>query len=185
MCQIRQSRERVCTGSSNLLSDMIFRDYNKTPQHPCLGFRYISDESTVSSRPAKPRFRAATMLRFSLLLTAVALTAASPSPLSRRWGEMVVKHAWTEGAPTKWIAAGPPPPGATIDLRIKLKSADPDALVSTLLEVSNPGHSRYALPNAFPASRFTEGIAQLRCSSHIRRSLQARCASSGHTLNRR
>ncbi|KZV69308.1 subtilisin-like protein [Peniophora sp. CONT] len=83
------------------------------------------------------------MLRLAFLLTVVTLTGASPSPLSRRWGDMEVKHAWTEGAPAKWLPIGSPPTGSTIDLRIKLKSAEPDALVTTLLEVSDPSHSRY------------------------------------------
>ncbi|VDC03354.1 unnamed protein product [Peniophora sp. CBMAI 1063] len=89
------------------------------------------------------------MLRFSLLLTVATIAAASPSRLSRRWGDMEVKHAWTEGAPAKWASVGAAPAGATIDLRIKLKSADPDALVSTLTAVSDPSHERYGAHLSF------------------------------------
>ena len=69
------------------------------------------------------RFLPVMMFNLSLVLAAVALANASPQPLSRRWGEMKVKHEWMEGAPVKWHSVGAPPTDATIDLRLKLKSA--------------------------------------------------------------
>jgi tripeptidyl-peptidase-1 len=71
-------------------------------------------------------------------------TFADATPLARRWGEMKVKHAW-DSVPSHWEPVGPAPEGTTIDLRIKLKSADADALIATLLEVSDPSHARFVL----------------------------------------
>jgi len=69
-------------------------------------------------------------------------TAVSAKPLLPRWGDFMVKHAW-DSVPANWVPVGAAPEGTTLDLHLKLKSDNPDALVKTLLEVSDPTHSRY------------------------------------------
>jgi tripeptidyl-peptidase I len=81
------------------------------------------------------------MLWFSLSVL-VAVPLAHAKPLLPRWGDMKVKHEWAT-VPANWESIGNAPEGTTIDLRIKLKSSDPDALVKTLYEVSDPSHSRF------------------------------------------
>ena len=79
-----------------------------------------------------------------LLSLSLLVAAAHAKPLVARWGDMKVKHAWDD-VPKHWEPVGPAPEGTTIDLRIKLKSADKDALIATLLEVSDPSHARYVV----------------------------------------
>ncbi|VDC03294.1 unnamed protein product [Peniophora sp. CBMAI 1063] len=80
-------------------------------------------------------------LSFVLLAMAASLTAATPTP-EARWANMQVKHAW-ERLPAKWSARGLPEDGTTIDLRIKLKSHDSDAIIKALYEVSDPKSASY------------------------------------------
>ncbi|KAI0029548.1 subtilisin-like protein [Vararia minispora EC-137] len=70
------------------------------------------------------------------------VSLANAKPLVARWDNMKLKHGW-ETLPAHWVPIGAAPEGATIDLHIKLKSADADALIGTLLEVSDPSHERY------------------------------------------
>ncbi|VDC03355.1 unnamed protein product [Peniophora sp. CBMAI 1063] len=80
-------------------------------------------------------------LSFVLLAMAASLTAATPAPTAR-WVDMQVKHAWKR-APAKWSSRGLPEDGTTIDLRIKLKSHDSDAIIKALYEVSDPKSTSY------------------------------------------
>ena len=60
------------------------------------------------------------------------------------WDDMMVKHAW-HTAPVNWESLGHPPAGTIINLNIALKPERESALVDTLLEVSDPEHSRRVL----------------------------------------
>ncbi|KAH8982928.1 subtilisin-like protein [Lactarius hatsudake] len=64
------------------------------------------------------------------------------TPLTLRWDEMKVKHAW-DTVPNNWHSLGHPSNQTTIDLHLALKSHREDALVEALYEVSDPQHSRY------------------------------------------
>ena len=80
------------------------------------------------------------MYWFSLSLLAL-VPLGIAKPISRRWEDHQVKHAW-HAVPEGWSSLGSAPQGSTIDLRIKLKSHDEGALHRTLYEVSDPSHPR-------------------------------------------
>ncbi|KAH8978364.1 subtilisin-like protein [Lactarius hatsudake] len=64
------------------------------------------------------------------------------TPLTLRWDEMKVKHAW-DTVPKNWHSLGHPSNQTTIDLHLALKSHREDALGEALYKVSDPQHSRY------------------------------------------
>jgi len=64
-------------------------------------------------------------------------------PLAKRWDDFSVKHSWTE-VPRGWELQGPAPADYSMDMRIGLKQDRLDELISTLYEVSDPAHERYA-----------------------------------------
>jgi hypothetical protein len=63
-------------------------------------------------------------------------------PSEKLWDEVSVKHSWPS-VPKGWVLHGPVPPSHTLDLHIALKEGIPGALVSNLLEVSDPTNKRY------------------------------------------
>ncbi|KAH9168160.1 subtilisin-like protein [Lactarius sanguifluus] len=63
-------------------------------------------------------------------------------PLTPRWNETKVKHAW-HTIPENWVDLGHPSAGTTIDLHLALKSHDENALIDALYEISDPNHQRY------------------------------------------
>lgn len=67
---------------------------------------------------------------------------AGSSPLNARFDDFSVKHAWVE-VPAGWVSTGPAPADHLLDMRIGLKQARLDELISSLYEVSNPTHHRY------------------------------------------
>jgi hypothetical protein len=60
---------------------------------------------------------------------------------SKRRDDFVVKHAWKD-IPKGWRWHGPAPDDHTLEMRIGLKQDRLDELISTLYEVSDPGHRR-------------------------------------------
>jgi tripeptidyl-peptidase-1 len=72
----------------------------------------------------------------------------TPKPLAKRWDDFSVKHSWTE-IPRGWELHGPAHPDHSMDLRIGLKQDRLDELISTLYEVSDPAHERYAFISLF------------------------------------
>lgn len=81
------------------------------------------------------------MIWSSALILALAQLAAS-TPV-KRWDDVSVKHAWSE-VPNGWRLHGPAPGDHTLDMRIGLKQDKLDQLISSLYEVSDPAHERYA-----------------------------------------
>ncbi|KAJ7173519.1 peptidase S8/S53 domain-containing protein [Mycena filopes] len=81
-----------------------------------------------------------------LLLPAFVLLLAGLSgakPLSgKRWNDLAVKHAWVE-TPRGWEFQSAPPADHLLDMRIGLKQAKLEELISSLYEVSDPAHERY------------------------------------------
>ncbi|KAH6916261.1 peptidase S8/S53 domain-containing protein [Coprinopsis sp. MPI-PUGE-AT-0042] len=72
------------------------------------------------------------------------LCLATPFELDRRWNTepLVVRHSWPT-VPQGWERVSKPPPSHVIHLRIGLKQHRMDELISRLLEVSDPSHTRY------------------------------------------
>ncbi|KAJ7036507.1 peptidase S8/S53 domain-containing protein [Mycena alexandri] len=81
-----------------------------------------------------------------LLLPAFVLLLAGlcgAKPLSgKRWNDLAVKHAWVE-TPRGWEFHSKPPGDHLLDMRIGLKQAKLEELISSLYEVSDPAHERY------------------------------------------
>jgi tripeptidyl-peptidase I len=67
---------------------------------------------------------------------------ASATPLAKRFDDYSVRHAWNE-VPNGWEFHSVPAPEHRFKLRIDINSANPDDLINTLYEVSDPKHSRY------------------------------------------
>lgn len=83
------------------------------------------------------------MLRSLFVVCALAVIPFCFSkPVSlRRWDDLQVKHAWVE-VPRGWELHGPAPANYRFDLRIGLKQARFDELVTALYEVSDPTHEK-------------------------------------------
>ncbi|KAL1762764.1 peptidase S8/S53 domain-containing protein [Schizophyllum commune] len=83
------------------------------------------------------------MLLLGLGVSALHLAAlAAASPLSKRWDDRSVKHAW-ETIPKGFQYHGPAPADHTFDLRLGLAQPHIETLISKLYEVSTPGHDSY------------------------------------------
>ncbi|KAF7983704.1 hypothetical protein HWV62_19635 [Athelia sp. TMB] len=75
-----------------------------------------------------------------LVLALAQLSVANP--VSKRWDDLSIRHAWSE-VPKGWELQGPAPGDHTMSLRIGLKQDKIDELIATLYEVSDPAHSKY------------------------------------------
>ncbi|KIK07829.1 hypothetical protein K443DRAFT_673084 [Laccaria amethystina LaAM-08-1] len=64
-------------------------------------------------------------------------------PLIRRWDDLVEKHSWAD-IPKGWGFDSPAPANYVFDLRIGIKQAGMEDLIANLMEISDPGHGRYA-----------------------------------------
>ncbi|KAL1668875.1 peptidase S8/S53 domain-containing protein [Schizophyllum commune] len=83
------------------------------------------------------------MLLLGLGVSALHLAAlAAASPLSKRWDNRSVKHAW-ETIPKGFQYHGPAPADHTFDLRLGLAQPHIETLISKLYAVSTPGHDSY------------------------------------------
>ncbi|KAF8880201.1 peptidase S8/S53 domain-containing protein [Infundibulicybe gibba] len=81
------------------------------------------------------------MLFSTVLVLGLAHLSLS-KPLSRRWDDLVEKHAWVQ-PPRGWVYASAAPPDHTFDMRIGLKQDKLDTLIATLMETSDPNHEKY------------------------------------------
>jgi len=79
---------------------------------------------------------------FALLITLVQLCAAKP--VSRRWNDLTEKHAWDE-IPRGWVYESPAPANLSFNMHIGLKQDKIVDLIASLMETSDPGHSRYVI----------------------------------------
>ena len=77
---------------------------------------------------------------FSILATGPITGLAAPH--TQRWGRMKVKHSWN-AVPQYWESLGHPSADSSIDLYLALKPQHENAIIDTLLEVSDPRHERY------------------------------------------
>jgi len=75
-----------------------------------------------------------------VLLLAHLVTA---TPLARRWNDFTEKHSWVQ-IPKGWELYSEAPSDYTFDLRIGLKQNGMEELIENLMEISDPGHARYA-----------------------------------------
>lgn len=64
-------------------------------------------------------------------------------PLVRCWDDLVEKHSWAD-IPKGWDFDSPAPANYVFDLRIGVKQAGIEDLIANLMEISDPGHGRYA-----------------------------------------
>ena len=80
------------------------------------------------------------MIWFTLAFALVHICVSKP--LSKRWDDLSVKHSWTV-LPQGWELHGPAPADHIIEMRIGLKQAKLDELISALYQVSDPDHERY------------------------------------------
>ncbi|KAF8263390.1 subtilisin-like protein [Lactarius quietus] len=77
-----------------------------------------------------------------LFILAASLLGSLAAPHALRWGGMRVMHAWS-AVPHNWVSLGHPHAETTINFHLALKSHHEHALINTLYEVSDPGHSKY------------------------------------------
>lgn len=63
------------------------------------------------------------------------------TPLTRRWDDTAVKHAWSH-VPNGWVMHSTALPNHRLDMRIGLKQAGFEALVEHLYQISDPDHQR-------------------------------------------
>lgn len=75
-------------------------------------------------------------------IIALALAQASATPLAKRFEDFSVRHSWNE-VPKGWEFHSTPAPDHRFELRIGVNKANPDDLVRTLYEVSDPKHNRH------------------------------------------
>ena len=112
-----------------------------------------------------------TMVR---LLWAVALLGAFQPAIAKslwhdkRWGELKVKHEWTD-VPKGWVEIGRPPADYPMKINIGLKQERFDELLGHLYEVSDPDNPRYTPVHTY----------------HVRRSLTRPQLSDTETTFRR
>lgn len=79
----------------------------------------------------------------SLLVKAAAVARiVLATPLSKRWDDFEVKHAWFD-IPAGWERHADAPPDHVLNLKINLKQDKFDDLTNHLYQVSNPTHPRY------------------------------------------
>jgi tripeptidyl-peptidase-1 len=100
--------------------------------------------------------------------------AALPSP----WGEMLVKHEWSQIL-DKWVTLGHPPDGATIDLHVALKPDRENALIHALREVSqlrHPKHVFFTTP-LFEAYSRVPPLCFFRYGAHLTKEQVAQLVS--------
>jgi tripeptidyl-peptidase-1 len=76
------------------------------------------------------------------LLALVHTDLCAAKPLSRRWNDLVVKHAWTE-IPRGWEYESPAPADLAFKMHIGLKQGKMDDLIASLMQTSDPNHERY------------------------------------------
>jgi hypothetical protein len=92
------------------------------------------------------------------LLWAVALLGAFQPAIAKslrhdkRWGELKVKHEWTD-VPKGWVEIGRPPADYPMKINIGLKQERFDELLGHLYEVSDPDNPRYAPVHAYHVRR--------------------------------
>jgi hypothetical protein len=119
----------------------------------------------------------------------VAVLAAIPvcltTPLSPRWDDVRVKHAWFS-IPEKWECQGYPPVGTTMDLRVALKPHRENALIDVLYKISDLSHLKcVSIPLLLCVRSLkhscTCAMLQLRCALVQGASCRACRSSSGHT----
>ncbi|KAI9433494.1 subtilisin-like protein [Lactarius indigo] len=77
-----------------------------------------------------------------LSVLATGFVGGLATPPTRRWNRTMVKHSWNT-VPEAWETLGHPPADTTIDLFLKMKPQDENALVDVLREVSDPRHAKY------------------------------------------
>ncbi|KAH9029449.1 subtilisin-like protein [Lactarius hengduanensis] len=91
------------------------------------------------------------------------------TPLTSRWDEMKVKHAW-DTVPNNWQTLGLPSNQTTIDLHLALKSHREDALVEALYQVSDPKNPKYVPPPPIRASVYPPvPLSHGRYGAHLSR----------------
>ncbi len=78
--------------------------------------------------------------RSTFVLLLAHLVAASP--LARRWDDIAEKHSWVE-IPNGWELHSEAPSTYTFELRIGLKESKMEQLIETLMETSDPAHTRW------------------------------------------
>ncbi|KZP13756.1 subtilisin-like protein [Athelia psychrophila] len=64
------------------------------------------------------------------------------NPVSKRWEDVSVRHAWA-AVPHGWELRGAAPADHSMSLRIGLKQGRMDELIQQLYEVSDPAHAKY------------------------------------------
>ncbi|KAF8886336.1 subtilisin-like protein [Infundibulicybe gibba] len=79
---------------------------------------------------------------FSTVLVLGLANLSLSKPLSRRWDDLVEKHAWVQ-PPRGWVYSSAAPPDHYFDMRIGLKQDKFDTLITTLMETSDPNHEKY------------------------------------------
>lgn len=77
----------------------------------------------------------------SLLAAFLAPLIVVSKPLSKRWDDLEVKHAWIE-RPRGWTLHSAAPADYKFNLRIALKQDKFGDLLTHLYEVSDPSHER-------------------------------------------
>jgi tripeptidyl-peptidase I len=63
-------------------------------------------------------------------------------PFDKRWDDLATKHSWSS-IPEGWEFHDMPSKEHEIQIRIGLKQRNPQALIETLLAVSDPAHANY------------------------------------------
>jgi tripeptidyl-peptidase I len=77
-----------------------------------------------------------------LLLALVLVHLCAAKPLSgRRWNDFAEKHAWLE-IPHGWEYESPAPADFPFEMRIELKQDQIEDLIASLMETSDPNHTR-------------------------------------------
>lgn len=82
------------------------------------------------------------IMRWSHVAVLALVHLVTASPLTRRWDELQVKHAWDE-IPRGWVLHSEAPADHKLKLRVGLKQDRFDELVEHLYQVSDPAHERY------------------------------------------
>jgi tripeptidyl-peptidase-1 len=83
------------------------------------------------------------MIWFTLFTGTLVFSQLSVATPFKRWHDFAEKHAWAE-IPKGWELYGPAPADHMLNMRIGLKQDKLDELISSLYEVSDPAHERYA-----------------------------------------
>lgn len=91
------------------------------------------------------------MLWRSIILLGIAQLAAS-NGLTRRWDNVAEKHSWLD-IPRGWQQKAPAASDLVFDLKLGLKQLGMDDLISNLMEISDPTHSRCVVSLESPTNR--------------------------------